>query len=1800
MSGDGPGEDLADLTGRAAALHERYRRDGDRAALDEAVALTRHAIEVGGPEWRNRLGANLATLLRLVADADGDDAALRESIALEERFVAEEPDPEPRMLLWHLDHLRGSYERLAETSGAGEAVGETAGGPAEPAGEATARALAVLRRAATVPDANRGYRLERLADALADRYEQTREPGLLRERADAYRELIAEVADPVDAPRRGYHLGLLAITLRELHAATGDPDVLDEAVATFGTAADTATTPAVRSMFAGETGRALVTRYQRRGDRADLDGALRRLTEAVEFAGSPQARSAELFALGNAYRELAERTGGVGDLRRAVESYRAALPHAEAEVARRCTANLAGALERLGQRLDDPAMLREAVELAGRAAAASPDLTARVMHWERLLAATRAPGTGPDAVEDLVRYARELVADADEEQRPARLSDLALSLMHLYDAVGAPEALAEGVRTSRSAVAAAAPGYPRRHRLLANLNLLLRREAAASGEVAPLDEAVSVTEQALAEVDEADPDRPSMHGELAAVLLHRYELSRRAADLHSAIAHAGAAVAGAATAGERAEQVAVLAMALVHRAFATGDPATLDEAIARCREALDLPLSPNHRVGTLVALVEAVVQRLKRRDLGDPAALDQAREALHICQEALANWPARTPGRDNLRRHLIALLGLLAAGSRSIPDLRAVAVAAGDLADATDWAPARHLAAVTYGAIFDRTAQRADIDAAIRHHLRSVEPVPPGDPERPRLLRLLGTAYRQRAKVTSSRDDLDAAVHHGRVAVVEAGPDGPELAAALAHQCANLRERFQLTGQLPDLDEAETVGRRAVAVAVSPGDRSTARTHLGAALMMRYQATGRAAALDEAITLGRSGIEVARGDEDADPPVPALTTLAVSLVMRYQLLGTLDDLGEAVELMRTAVAATADGDPQAPVRLGNAANVSRLRYEHTGDPADLAAAIGYADAALALVPPDNPAHPQYLGVLLATRLAGPPDPDAEAELDRVADRALAAGALERTAEPAWSMVAHNIGVALARRSGRTGSAAELDRAVDVLRLRLDRGRPDDPHLVETRIMLGDALSDRGGGSGPDHENAIRLWREASEQENARPERRLDAAVRWIRALDGEPAAQVTAYRQAITLLSLLAWHGAPRADQERALHAWPGIAGMAAAAALDAGRPEAAVELLEQGRTVLWSQLLDSRTDLSEVARAAPELAARMLAVRAELDTATDLLGDAQPPVVDPRDPGAPDPFALDELATAGELRMAGDVAAAEAVFVRYADAEHPSLAVAGAFGLGLIRYERGDVEGAVDALARSLATGQGGMAMMAGNLLAEVHLGRRDTDLARRALAGVLRIGADVDADEAAKARETLAALDELERDPSGQRLLIRPTLAGDDPGAMLGLAIRLFERGDNADALRLLERARQVAPPEAGPGIDLTRATVLAASGDVADAVEALRSASGAAEPEIADAAALGLADLLVEEGDPGEAREVYRRLIQGAGRKHARQARRRLADLDLPAVDPPAGPLAFDFGRWLAFREPYEDAVRALRAAVGAGDRSGRTQLYLALVHRNRDGEAAVRAYRLGVVLGEPDEPAVVAMCRAELRARRGDRAGARAGFASAYDLATRAGDVELAALAAVHLGMRLEAEGDRAGAVAAFRRAIRSGHRHHAAAAAFDLARMLASAGDRDGARAAYRQTFELEHPYQSPMAGINLAVMLREDGDDDAAAQVYRAVVEGPRPDSAARAALGLGRLLGDRGDVEGAKAAYRRSIGFGLPEESAPAAYNLGILLAMEGDRDAARAAFRQARGGPDPRVTAAATDALRRLRRQR
>ncbi|MEV6350106.1 CHAT domain-containing protein [Actinoplanes sp. NPDC051851] len=431
--------------------------------------------------------------------------------------------------------------------------------------------------------------------------------------------------------------------------------------------------------------------------------------------------------------------------------------------------------------------------------------------------------------------------------------------------------------------------------------------------------------------------------------------------------------------------------------------------------------------------------------------------------------------------------------------------------------------------------------------------------DRARLLSNLAGALAERFESCRDPDDLDEAIEAGRAAVL-ATPPGHQLRAGFLNNLGHaLRIRFWGGRDLGDLSESIAAYRGAVR-SVPPGDPDEVRflATLGNVLLQRFQEIGEPSDLDEAVEAGRDARQIA-GTEHPDR-VMALFHLSETLQARFERFKEPPDLDEAIELGRSVLRAMPLRDPDRAGALSTLGAALRTRIEWSGEPADLDEAVEIARAAERVAPGWHPKRAEIL---------------------------------------------FEVGEALHARFERARQHADLDEAIDVGRAAV-RAATGNANRAAMATNLGVYLKNRFERSrdASDLEESLGLWREAVTETTAPASARMFAARNW-----GALAAQqrrwpdaADGYAAAVTLPPLLVWRGVSRAGRERLLADWGGLAVDAAACAIAAGQPDRAVELLEQGRGVLWSQLLEDRTELDMLRGADPRLAARLDAVRDDLD----------------------------------------------------------------------------------------------------------------------------------------------------------------------------------------------------------------------------------------------------------------------------------------------------------------------------------------------------------------------------------------------------------------------------------------------------------------------------------------------------------------------------------------------------------------------------------------------------------------------
>jgi len=632
----------------------------------------------------------------------------------------------------------------------------------------------------------------------------------------------------------------------------------------------------------------------------------------------------------------------------------------------------------------------------------------------------------------------------------------------------------------------------------------------------------------------------------------------------------------------------------------------LDAALKAYHEAVSVvPLDHPSYAGCLSNLASALCLRFERD--GNGADLD---EAIDLGRRSVAAAPPGHPGRASFLTNLCGSLVRRFERSGNVADLDA-GIDAGQQAVAATPPGASELAgilsnlAVALSLRFQCSADGADLDAAIDVGRQAVAATRPGHPRAGMYLSVLSGLLLERFNITAHGADIDEAIDVGQQAVTATPAGYPSRARCLANLAASLGARFEQTGNAADVDAAIDAGRQAIEI-TPQGDPGLTGIHsnLGSSLRNRFQLTGNAPDLDAAIDAGREAVAAA---QPGNPRLGTmLSVLGDSLRDRFDLSGDSTDLDAAIDAGRRAIDTTPRGHPNHAMHLSSLASSLATRFERGGDSADLHAAIDAGQQAVAVTPPGHPNYGTYrsnLGGYLLTRFErnrSIADLDAAIDVWEQAVIAIPAG------HPHFSGALSGLGRSLRIRFEQGHNTADLDAAIDAGQRAVAADPPGHPHRSHSLAELGNSLRTRFGRTGDraDLDAAIDCWRQASLVPAASARYRLAAARMWsAAAIDaGRTHEAAEGAAMAVQLLPTVAWHGLDRQTRAELLAQYAGVGCDAATCLVLDGRAESAVELLEQSRSVLWTQALNLRSDLTLLAEKAPDMAERLDRARNFLD----------------------------------------------------------------------------------------------------------------------------------------------------------------------------------------------------------------------------------------------------------------------------------------------------------------------------------------------------------------------------------------------------------------------------------------------------------------------------------------------------------------------------------------------------------------------------------------------------------------------
>ena len=620
-----------------------------------------------------------------------------------------------------------------------------------------------------------------------------------------------------------------------------------------------------------------------------------------------------------------------------------------------------------------------------------------------------------------------------------------------------------------------------------------------------------------------------------------------------------------------------------------GQMSDLEEALSLYRDALELrPQGHPDRALSLGNIANCIQARASR--LGALADLDEALALYRDTLELLPQWhPDRTVSLGGIASCLYDRFNLLGTPSdldealvfhRKTLELRPQghphrARSMGNIANCLH-------------ARFMLLGMLSDLGEALTLYRDTLKLCPQGHPHRVLSLGGMATCLYVRFTQLGTLSDLDEALAIHRD-TLELRPQGhPDRALSLVNIASSLYVRFTQRGTLSDLDEALSLERDALELRPQ-GHPHRARSlcNIAHCLQSRFTRLGTLSDLDEALVLERDALEL-RPKGHPDRAI-SLSNIASSLHTRFMRLGTLSDLEEALALERGALELRPQGHPQRALSLGNIASYLHGRFTQLGTLSDLDEALALQRNALELCPQGHSYRPVSLGNIadyLRTRfkrLGILSDLDDALALYRDTLELFSQGHPHR----AVSLI--NIATCLHARFTKLGGLSDLNEAVAIARNALELCPQGHPNRSLSLGILAHSLHARFKHSSmretSDLQDTFALYSQLSDVTQAVSYADLQCAKQWIQAAEEcEHDTTVLAYQ---TFLRLSIHHFAvlPSLPRHLALlkQLMTSTAVDAFSACVRARNLANAVELLEQGRGVFWSQLVRLRSPLEDL-----------------------------------------------------------------------------------------------------------------------------------------------------------------------------------------------------------------------------------------------------------------------------------------------------------------------------------------------------------------------------------------------------------------------------------------------------------------------------------------------------------------------------------------------------------------------------------------------------------------------------------------
>ncbi|THV03105.1 hypothetical protein K435DRAFT_651990 [Dendrothele bispora CBS 962.96] len=508
---------------------------------------------------------------------------------------------------------------------------------------------------------------------------------------------------------------------------------------------------------------------------------------------------------------------------------------------------------------------------------------------------------------------------------------------------------------------------------------------------------------------------------------------------------------------------------------------------------------------------------------------------------------------------------------------------------------------------FGRLGEVGDIENAIHVKQQAVDLTPDGHAEKASMLNNLGSAFQSRFKCLGELKDIENAIHVQRRAVDLTRDGHADKAGRLSNLGNAFLSRFEHLGELGDIENAIHVNQQAVDLTPDGhAEKASMLNNLGSAFQSRFERLGELRDIENAIHVNRHAIDLTP-DGHADR-AGMLNNLGYAFLSRFERLGELRDIENVIHVNRHAIDLTPDGHADKASMLSNLGCAFQSRFKCLGELGDIENAIRVKQQAVDLTPDGHADKARRFANLGSAffrrfeRLGELGDIENAIYVKQQAIDLTPDGHADKA-----SMLS-NLGCAFQSRFECLGELGDIENAIRVKQQAVDLTPDGHADKASWLNNLGSAFQSRFEcfGEPGDITEATVAYKQATENTSSRPSTRYVAACCWatLCSKHQSPSTALDAYTVVLEIIPQVVWFGQTVHRRYEELPKIGRKINAAAAVAISVGDFPRAVELLEEGRSIVWKQILQLRTPLDELRQQHPDLADELLRVSLALDNA--------------------------------------------------------------------------------------------------------------------------------------------------------------------------------------------------------------------------------------------------------------------------------------------------------------------------------------------------------------------------------------------------------------------------------------------------------------------------------------------------------------------------------------------------------------------------------------------------------------------